>query len=306
MVRDRWNFTAPPFAGSLEPATFFCGAPQEEALARLEWLVDERQRFGLVVGGEGLGKSHLCAMAARRLAGCGAEVALLSLRGLTPGDWIELLLERLPLDAMSRAEPLRPWQKLENRLRENTLMERPTALVFDDLDRAPADAVDGVERLISAAESRYARVVVVATATPQGLVRLPDGIRQRAAVRIELGPWAEADVAGYLAAALRRVGGDEGLFTPEAGATLARFAGGAPRVVTQLAQLSLVAAAGDGLDKVDAATVERTWRELAPASGPTVQAADASVDDGDAAEGIADHDAPPANPRVRVVRRLWG
>lgn len=301
MVRDHWNFTAPPFDGSLEPATFYTGAPQDEALARLEWLVDERQRFGLVVGGEGFGKSHLCAMAARRLGGCGAEVAMLSLRGLTAGDWIELLLERLPLDALSRAEPLRPWQKLENRLRENTLMERPTALVFDDLDRAPVDAIDGVERLISAAEPRYARVVVVATASPDGLPRLSGGIRQRAAVRIELSPWGEDDVAGFLARSLRRVGGDEAIFTPESAATLARFAGGVPRVVGRLAQLALVAAAGDGLDKVDAATVERAWRELVPANGPVAEAALEVADD----EAERD-ELPPANPHVRVVRRLWG
>jgi type II secretory pathway predicted ATPase ExeA len=303
MVRDHWNFTAPPFDGSLEPATFYTGAPQEEALARLEWLVDERQRFGLVVGGEGCGKSHLCAMAARRLGGCGAEVAMLSLRGLTTGDWIELLLERLPLDAMSRAEPLRPWQKLENRLRENTLMERPTALVFDDLDRAPADAIDGVERLFSAAEPRYARVVVVATTTPEGFARLPSGIRQRAAVRIELMPWSEDDVTGFLTRSIRRVGGDEEIFSTDAAATLARFAGGVPRVVSQLAQLALVAAAGDGLTKVDAATVERTWRELAPSCGlaaAVVERPVLQVDDDEA-------DAVPAvNPHVRVVRRLWG
>lgn len=81
-------------------------------------------------------------------AGSAPETALLSLRGLAAGDWIELLLERLPLDPQSRAEPLRPWQKLENRLRENTLMERPTLLVFDDIDLAPSDAFDGIARLV--------------------------------------------------------------------------------------------------------------------------------------------------------------
>jgi type II secretory pathway predicted ATPase ExeA len=302
MVRDHWRLTATPFDGSLEPATFYCGAPQEEALARLEWLVEERQRFGLVVGGEGCGKSHLCALAARRLGGLGAEVAILSLRGLTAGDWIELLLERLPLDAASRSEPLRPWQKLENRLRENTLMERTTALVFDDLDHAPTDAVDGIMRLISASEPRYARAVVVATATPEGFARLPGGIRQRAAVRIELASWDEQDVAGFLRRSLERVGSDREIFTDDAAATLARFAGGVPRVVSQLAQLALVAAAGDGMQKVDAATVERAWRELAPSAADPPTRSDADRD----AAGEADEERSPANPRVRVVRRLWG
>jgi type II secretory pathway predicted ATPase ExeA len=298
MVRDHWKLTGAPFDAALEPATFHAAGPQEEALARLEWLLEERQRFGLVTAAEGCGKSHLAAMAARRLGGLGAETALLSLRGLAPGDWLELLLERLPLDPLSRSEPLRPWQKLENRLRENMLMERPTVLVFDDLDRAPDDAVDGIARLLGAAEPRFARTVVVATATDGGLARVPAALRQRAAVRIELGPWTEADVVGFLTRSLSRVGGDPGIFPEDAAATLTRFAGGVPRTVCQLAQLSLAAAAGDGLDRVDAATVERTWRELSTA-GSAGRETEAE-DDPSTADAAADQ------PRVRVVRRLWG
>jgi general secretion pathway protein A len=301
MVRENWNLTDAPFGGSLEPATFHLGAPQEEALARLEWLVDERQRFGLVVAAEGCGKSHLAAMAVRRLGGLGAEAAMLSLRGLAAGDWIDLLLERLPLDSASRAEPIRGWQKLENRLRENTLMERTTALVFDDVDCGPADALDGIARLIGAAEPRYARTVVVATATPEGLARVPGGIRQRAAVRIELAPWGEEDVAGFLARSMRRAGGDEEVFSAGAVATLARFSAGVPRVVGQLAQLALAAAAGDGLPQVDAATIERAWRELVPSPA----FASRPVDPAEAPLIEEDDITLPVNPRVRAVRRLW-
>ncbi len=294
MVRDYWRLNAAPFDGALEPATFYSGGPQEEALARLEWLVDERQRFALVVGAEGCGKSHLAAMAVRRLGGRGGEAVLLSLAGLSAGDWIEMLLERLPLDSASRAEPLRPWQKLENRLRENTLMERTTALVFDDLDRAPADAIDGIGRLLGAAEPRFARMAIVATATPKRAATLPGAVGERAAVRVELDPWDARDVAGFLARALERVGGRGDIFTAEATATLARFTGGVPRMVARLAHLALVAAAGDHLDRVDAATIERAWRELAPDATPRPNAPADEADE------------PAVNPRVRVVRRLFG
>ena len=296
MVRDRWQFSAPPFDGSLEPAAFHVGVPQEEALARLEWLLAEGQRCGLVVGGVGIGKSHLATVAARRLGGLGAEVAVLSLRGLPEGDWLELLLERLPLDPLSRAEPLRPWQKLENRLRENTLMERPTALIFDDIDLGPADAVEGIERLVAAVEPRFARTLVVATASPAGLAAVPAAVRQRAAVRIELTPWTEADVAAFLAHELRRVGGADDGFSPEAVATLSRFAGGVPRTVVTLARLALVAAAGDAAERVDAATVERVWRELAPTW----------TDERQHDESVATSPAAATAPRFQVVRRLWG
>jgi type II secretory pathway predicted ATPase ExeA len=302
MSRDHWKFTGAPFDGSLEPATFYAGGPQEEALARMEWLLEERQRFGLVTAAEGCGKSHLASVAMRRLGGLGAETAILSLRGLASGDWLELLLERLPLDPLCRAEPLRPWQKLENRLRENTLMERPTVLIFDDIDEAPADALDGITRLVTAAEPRFARTVVVATATPEGLSRVPASIRQRANLRIELADWNEDDVAGFLSRSLARVGGDPGIFPAEAASTLARFAGGVPRTVSHLAQLSLAAAAGDGLDRVDAATVERAWRELSMAAAGESREATMHSDHVRA----SDADPESFQPRVRVVRRLWG
>jgi type II secretory pathway predicted ATPase ExeA len=302
MSRDHWKFTGAPFDGSLEPATFYAGGPQEEALARMEWLLEERQRFGLVTAAEGCGKSHLASVAIRRLGGLGAETAILSLRGLASGDWLELLLERLPLDPLCRAEPLRPWQKLENRLRENTLMERPTVLIFDDIDEAPADALDGITRLVTAAEPRFARTVVVATATPEGLSRVPASMRQRANLRIELAAWNEDDVAGFLSQSLARVGGNSEIFPAEAASTLARFAGGVPRTVSHLAQLSLAAAAGDGLDRVDAATVERAWRELSMAAAGESREATMHSDHVRA----SDADPESFQPRVRVVRRLWG
>jgi Holliday junction resolvasome RuvABC ATP-dependent DNA helicase subunit len=137
----------------------------------------------------------------------------------------------------------------------------------------------------------------VATATPAGAAALPASLRERAAVRVELGPWDAHDVAAFLAHALERVGGRSDIFSAEAASTVARFAGGVPRTVSRLAHLALTAAAGDGLEQVDAATVERAWRELAPS---------ACMPGADRETQTDDPDEPAIAPRVRVVRRLWG
>lgn len=311
MVRDGSPAAVNPFDGSLAAGDFFVGLAQEEALARLQWLVEERQRLGIVVGPSGCGKSHLAAMAVRRLGGCGAETALLSLKGLAEGDWLPMLLDRLPLDPLSAAEPLRPWQKLENRLRENTLMERPTAVVFDDLDQAPADAVAGIERLVSSAEPRFARLLIVGTLGSDGLARLPAGLLAQAAVRIDLSAWTASETAAFLAWSLERTGHDPGLFNEAATATLTRLTSGVPRQICQLARLAVVAAAAETRSPIDAASVERVWRELVPA------AVAARVEHTPHARGTAsgpsfdepaEHEAEDAaaQPRFRVVRRLWG
>jgi type II secretory pathway predicted ATPase ExeA len=297
MVRDRLHRAATAFDGAIDPACFHAGPAQEEALARLEWLLVERQRCGLVVAESGMGKSHLAAMAARRLGGLGAEVAVLSLHGLPEGEWLELLLERLSLDHASRSEAIGPWQKLENRLRENMLMERPTVLVFDDIDRGPQDALAGVARLAAAGEPRFASTVIVATATPAGIARVPDAVRNRVGVRIDLPAWSADDVAAHVAGSLARAAAEDA-FSSAAVATLARFSAGVPRMVCRLARLAAAAAAGEDLEQVDAATVERAWRELLPT--------DRATDDESASACHEDEPARTGRPQVRVVRRLWG
>jgi hypothetical protein len=62
-------------------------------------------------------------------------------------------------------------------------------------------------------------------------------------------------------------------------------------MVCRVARLAVVAAAADGLDRVDAGTVERIWRDLLPDHGAP---APATVTD----------DEFPSNARVRSIRRL--
>lgn len=292
MVRENDRSLPSTFADTVEPASFFHGPAQEEPLARLEWLVTQQQRCGLVVADPGMGKSHLVVTAARRLGGLGAEVTILSLAGLPEGDWLDLLLDRLPLDPASRAEPIRAWLKLENHLRENTLLGRSTVLVLEDLDRGPTDAREAAARLVTAAEPRFAAATIIATARPDGLGRVPSELRSRAAVRVDLPVWTEADVAGYLRAGLERAGRPGDLFTQAAAATVVRFAVGVPLLVSRLAELALAAAEAECLDRIDAATIEAVWRELAAAEPEHSTLAD------DASSQIG-------GSRFRAVRRLW-
>jgi Holliday junction resolvasome RuvABC ATP-dependent DNA helicase subunit len=172
-------------------------------------------------------------------------------------------------------------------------MERPTVLVFDDLDHAPADAVDGVARLVAAGEPRFASTCVIATTTPAGIASIPDAIRHRSAVRIDLPPWTIDDVAAHMISALNRVGADHDCFSRAAVETLARFASGVPRTACHLARLAAVAAAGEGQERVEAATVERAWRELVPGD--------------ESPHAAVGREAAPAAPStVRAVRQLWG
>jgi hypothetical protein len=134
---------------------------------------------------------------------------------------------------------------------------------------------------------------VIATTTPAGIASIPDAIRHRSAVRIDLPPWTIDDVAAHMISALNRVGADHDCFSRAAVETLARFASGVPRTACHLARLAAVAAAGEGQERVEAATVERAWRELVPGD--------------ESPHAAVGREAAPAAPStVRAVRQLWG
>ena len=81
---------------------------------------------------------------------------------------------------------------------------------------------------------------------------------------------------------------------PNKGTESVCITGGVPGAVCRLARLAVVAASADGLGSVDAGTIERAWRELVPDSSPRPSCPTPA----------GDEPSLPANPRVRVVRRL--
>ncbi len=62
-----WGLEQSPFRGHLDPRLFYQGPSQDEALARLHFLVDERRTLGLVLGEPGSGKSLVLEVFAREL-----------------------------------------------------------------------------------------------------------------------------------------------------------------------------------------------------------------------------------------------
>ena len=69
MYTEHWGLRESPFRGSLDPRYFFNSPSHDEALARLQFLVDNQRRLGLMLGAAGSGKSLLLEVFSRRLRG---------------------------------------------------------------------------------------------------------------------------------------------------------------------------------------------------------------------------------------------
>lgn len=260
--RAHWGLRESPFPSGLTPRLFYQSPSHEEALARLEFLVEQRQRLGLLLGQSGTGKTLVLDRLATNLRHRGAQVANLSLLGVDLHEFLWLLAAELGLNPDRKATPFGLWRDLIDRIAENRYQQLDTVVLLDDSDCAQPEVLDHLVRLIQSDRGVPTSLVLVLTAPPRSIGQIGPRLIELAELRIDLEPWDESDTGGYLISALAQAGRKTMLFTDAAILRLHELSGGIPRRVNQLAGLALVAGAGMQLSRIDAETIDSVYREL--------------------------------------------
>jgi type II secretory pathway predicted ATPase ExeA len=254
---DSWPFRSLPGAGQFYPT-----ASHNEALARIEHLVEGQRRVGVLLGEIGVGKSLLLKVAARQLSRKGAAVVLVDATGASARELLWQIACGLGTTPREDAEAPWLWRRLADRLAENSLRRVNTALLVDDAGQAGPDLVMQFGRLARLHVGPQAGWTIVLAAEPGQAVRWNDSLRGLVDLRIEIGSWSADDTTGYIQIALVDAGRLEPVFDDGALAKLHDLTGGIPRQVAQLADYSLLAGAAAGLDLIDAATIEAAAEEI--------------------------------------------
>lgn len=259
MYQAYWGLTQSPFAPALcrqlAAQHPLCG----EALARLDFLVDHRSRFGLLVGPSGSGKSLVLGEFVRRKRAAGSAVALIDATGIPATEVLLELAVAWGCDPIATSDPSTLWRLATDRLAELRLEQVPAVLVIDNLDQATGDALIMVQRLLQMVDVEF---TVVASACDDAVSRLGRRLLDLAELRIELALWTADDTRDYLSGSLAAAGRHEPAFADRAVERLFQLSGGAPRRVGQLAQLALIAGAGQSLTQIDEQTVLAVHEEL--------------------------------------------
>jgi type II secretory pathway predicted ATPase ExeA len=263
MYRDHWGLREAPFRGSLDPRSFYQTPNAEEALARLHFLVEEHRRVGVCFGPAGGGKSMLLEFLARELRRQGNQVANLSLLGADLQEFLWLLAAELGGNPRRDDSEFHLWRSIFDRLAINRLQQLDTVILLDDEDEAEPSVADAIARLADADRSADSRLTIVATAMTGNAHRLGNRLADLVELRIDLEPWEQADTVGFILAALRQAGRREPVFSDEAIVRLHELCDGIPRRICQLANLSLLAGAGQQAGPIEAETVESAFHELA-------------------------------------------
>jgi general secretion pathway protein A len=262
MYQSHWGLRETPFRSCLDRGFFYPSPTHDEALARLHFLVEQRRRLGLLLGESGSGKSLLYEVFAAELRRAGCAVAQTSLLGVSPAEWLWQSIAALERDSDAAATIGQLWQILTDRITEYRYQQIDTVLLLDDADRASREVLDQVARLVRFDRLPEARLTIVLACRPEGIGKLGGDLLELSELRIDIEPWEQTDTENYVRESLTKAGGQSAIFDDQAVARLQELTHGVPRRVSQLADLSLMAGAGQAAQHIDAEMVESVYQEL--------------------------------------------
>ncbi len=258
-----WGLEHWPFRGSSDAAQFYPSAGHNEALARIEHLVDSRLRMGALLGETGAGKTVLLCETAKRAAQRRSSVVRVDAIAISPREFLWQIAIGLGTAPRDDADTSWMWREIGDRLKENRLRQVSTVLLVDDCGQAGADVLTQIERLARIDLAPTTGWTIVLAAEPGQGARWASGVRGLVDLRIDVLPWEEDDTVGFLQTSLVDAGRFEPAFDDAALRLLHELSRGVPRQVVRVAEFALVAGAAAELELINAATIDAAYQEIA-------------------------------------------
>ena len=261
-----------PFNPTPDPRFLHLTPAHQEALAQLEYGVQQRKGFILLTGEVGTGKTTLLQALLRRLDDKTA-VAFVTNSMLGFDGMLEYALEDLGIAKPGEASPAQRLIVLQRFLVERLRAGQNTVLILDEAQDLEPRTLEQI-RLLSNFETtseKILQILLVGQPELRARLDLPElrQLKQRIGLRCSIPALTPDEVRHYIRTRLRIAGAqDLGLFSPEAVARIAAYSRGIPRLVNTVCDHCLLFAYADQQRRIGPETVEATIRYLDASDHP--------------------------------------
>lgn len=262
MFEEFFGLSAKPFGKTPDPAYLYESGQHREALARLEYAVDEKE-LALLTGDIGSGKTTLSRALIDRVGDARPVVLLINPR-LTPMQLLRSIARGLELEPPRFRNDV--LDQLHTKLYELYEQKREPVLIIDEAQLIPSKATFDEIRLLTNFQLDDQNLLsVVLIGQPELEARLDRDayapLRQRVGMRYSLGPLSLQETIEYIEHRIRVAGGDRNPFSTEAMEEIHQRSGGIPRLINTLATTSLLDAFGEDAETIDPSRVVSAAKE---------------------------------------------
>ena len=249
-----------PFNPTPDPRFLYMSPGHREALAQLQYGVQERKGFIVLTGEVGTGKTTLLHALMQRLNGQTA-ISFGFNSALTFEGLLEYALNDfgVPYPRDSRVQQV---ITLNNFLIEREREGQNTVLVLDEAQNLDAATLEQV-RLLSNFETptrKLLQIVLVGQPELRAKLDLPQlrQLKQRVGLRCRISPLTTAEAGAYIRTRLRIAGSrDLGVFTDTAVDRIVEYSGGIPRLINIVSDHCLLFGYADQKRRIDRQTVRQ-------------------------------------------------
>jgi len=253
-----------PFSKTPDPRFLFLSKGHREALARMQYAVEERDLV-LLTGEIGCGKTTLSRALMDALDDSFKVVCLINPR-LTPLEFLSSLARHLGVTEPARfkVDLLEQIGKLLFEYYENDMTP---VVVIDEAQLVPhKETFDEIRLLTNFQLDDRNLISIVLMGQPELKQRLRhrayEPLRQRIGMQFELTPLSQAETSEYLDFRVVTAGGRPGLFSEEAVAAVYSYSNGTPRMINHAASLALLECFGRGEARIEQNVIDAVMLEL--------------------------------------------
>ena len=249
MYLEHFQLKMQPFAEHAAVAALWQDQRMDEALARLEYLVEHGQ-LGLVTGPSGVGKSALLKRFLHALLPQHCQALYCHLSHLPSAGLLKLVVTQLG------ETPRRGKERIYEQILERAARaEGSLLLVFDEAHLLDGNALTDLRLLISSALDVRPplKLLLVGQDPLRAVLRRTQhaDLVNRISVRYQLRPFSREQTCRYIDFQLTQAGGDVKLFDDSVKTTIHDFTNGVPRQINNLATACLLQATARKLRRID-------------------------------------------------------
>jgi general secretion pathway protein A len=256
-----------PFDLLPNPRFLFLAGQHREAFSNLRYGLSVPKGLTLLIGEAGTGKTTLVQSALSELDPDHVQCVFVSNPTLTRAEFYEYLATGFDLGSEAAGSKTRFLFEFRRHLLARQAEGHLSALVLDEAQSLPYDLLEEV-RLLSNIETADVKLLnVILAGQPELAGRLNEvdlrQLKQRIALRCEIGPLDFRESAAYIAGRLRIAGGEPAqIFSREAILAIHGMSGGIPRVINVVCDNALIGGFGAQVKPVVRKIVEDVCRDF--------------------------------------------
>jgi type II secretory pathway predicted ATPase ExeA len=264
MYEEFYSLTARPFSKTPDPRFLFLSRTHEEALARLQYAVEEKETI-MLTGEIGCGKTTLT-RALMDLLGPQYRTINIINPILSPAQFLRTIAKRMEINIPSiyKADLLDAiYEKVYQDYEAGTSL----VLIIDEAHLIPGKETFEEIRLLTNFQLDYTNLISLILVGQTDLRKrlnhkayLP--LKQRIGLFYHLRPITEEEIKDYMEYRLKKAGRQDVLFTEDALKDLFRYSGGVPRLINSIATSALLDGFAKEQQVIDTALIEDAAKEL--------------------------------------------